>query len=62
MIISESKYYEEANYKEQELYEFKGNPLIEALPLIFLEHEIMEHVSYFPYISEEERMLQKEYR
>lgn len=62
MVIHENKLYEEAEYKEQELYEFKGNPLIEALPPVFREFEIMDHVAYLPYHSDDERQLPKEVR
>lgn len=37
-----------AVYNEQEIIDFKGNPLIEALPPIFSPEEAYEKLSYYP--------------
>ena len=37
-----------AIYKEQELPEYRGNPLIEALPEALTEDEVLLEMSYFP--------------
>lgn len=39
---------EVANYKVQEIIDFKGNPLIEALPNILSPEEAFNGLSYFP--------------
>lgn len=41
-----------AIYKEQELPEYRGNPLIEALPEALTEDEVLLEMSYFPEIDE----------
>lgn len=40
-----------AIYKEQELPEYRGNPLIEALPEALTEDEVLLEMSYFPEIE-----------
>lgn len=37
-----------AIYKEQELPEYRGNPLIEALPEALTEDEVLLEMSLFP--------------
>ena len=44
-----------AIYKEQELPEYRGNPLIEALPEALTEDEVLLEMSYFPEIDEKIR-------
>lgn len=41
-----------AIYKEQELPEYRGNPLIEALPEALTEDEVLLEMSYFHEIDE----------
>lgn len=45
-----------AIYKEQELPEYRGNPLIEALPEALTEDEVLLEMSYFPEIDEKIRL------
>ncbi|VCW49655.1 hypothetical protein BANRA_05400 [Escherichia coli] len=40
-----------AIYKEQELPEYRGNPLIEALPEALTEDEVLLEMSYFPKLT-----------
>lgn len=42
-------------YKEQELEEFRGNPYIEALPLIFTEDDIFKNITVDPVLKKAER-------
>ncbi|NME07802.1 ATP-binding protein [Psychrobacillus sp. BL-248-WT-3] len=44
----------EADYKEQEVMDFQGNPLIEALPPILSPEEAYEALSYLPPFDESE--------
>lgn len=53
---------EKADYKEQLIPEYRGHPLIEALPPIWSEEEVIERLSYFPRFSEAERALPSEIR
>ncbi|WP_308303548.1 hypothetical protein [Bacillus canaveralius] len=43
-----------AVYKEQEVIDFRGNPLIEALPPILSPEEAYENLSYYPPYEEHE--------
>jgi hypothetical protein len=47
---------ERANYKKQEIDEYKNNPFIEALPNIFSEEDVEEKFTLFPQISHEDRI------
>lgn len=47
---------ERANYKKQEIDEYKNNPFIEALPNIFSEDDVEEKFTLFPQISHEDRI------
>lgn len=50
--------YEIADYKEQKISDYAGNPLIEALPPILeSEDEVIDAFYNFPYISDEEKRL-----
>lgn len=52
-----------AEYSEQLISDYKGNPLIEALPQIMTEDEFSAAVAYYPPAAEdEERILNAEYR
>lgn len=53
---------EMADYKEQIISEYKGNPFIEALPPIMTKLEAMDKLAVYPYYDEEERFLEPEYR
>jgi hypothetical protein len=46
-----------ANYKKQEIPEFQGNPIIEALPQIWSREEVEERLSYYPRFSKKMRDL-----
>lgn len=46
-----------ADYKEQEIPEFQGNPTIEALPTIWSREEVEERLSYYPRFSKKMRGL-----
>jgi AAA domain len=46
---------ETAVLHEQEVPEYRGNPLIEALPLIWTRAEVTEKLSHFPPYCEEQR-------
>ncbi|KYC88495.1 hypothetical protein B4102_4027 [Heyndrickxia sporothermodurans] len=48
---------EVANYKQQQVVDFKGNPLIEALPEILSPEEAFDALSYYPDFDEKERFL-----
>ena len=47
---------ERANYKTQELDEYKNNPFIEALPNIFTEEDVVDKFTLFPEISDKDRI------
>ncbi|HBW35898.1 ATP-binding protein [Desulfosporosinus sp. BICA1-9] len=46
-----------AKYTEQAVPDYKGNPLIEALPDIFSEEELFDVLSSYPLYDEDERKL-----
>lgn len=46
-----------AEYKEQEIYEYQGNPLIEALPPIYSQEEVIDRLCMYPPYNKEERYL-----
>lgn len=46
-----------ANYKESEILEYQGNPLIEALPPIYTQEEVIDRLSIYPPYNKEERYL-----
>ncbi|MED3089730.1 ATP-binding protein [Bacillus toyonensis] len=52
----------EAIYSEQVIQDYESNPLIEALPPIFTEDEVIEQISVFPPFDEKERVLNPSYR
>ncbi|MFY3792308.1 ATP-binding protein [Ureibacillus sp. MALMAid1270] len=47
--------FEEANYKEQALYEYSNNPFTEALPPIFSEDEVLDRFKVTPRITEQDK-------
>lgn len=52
----------EAEYKEQVVSEYNGNPFIEALPPIYSMEEVVEHLAVYPSYNEQERLLDKQYK
>jgi hypothetical protein len=46
---------EKATYRDPRIEGYRGNPFIEALPLILTEDEALESLAYYPSYSEEER-------
>lgn len=52
----------EAIYSDQIVQEYESNPLIEALPPIFTEDDVIEQISMFPPFDEKERTLNPNYR
>jgi signal recognition particle GTPase len=51
-----------AMYSEQVIEEYNANPLIEALPPVFTEDNVIEQISVFPPFNEKERQLNSNYR
>ncbi|HBX49101.1 MAG TPA: AAA family ATPase [Clostridiaceae bacterium] len=52
----------EANYKEQVIPDYKGNPLIEALPNLLSPHEVIEKIAVYPEYHKSERQVEGYYR
>ncbi|MEC1894089.1 MAG: hypothetical protein ACQEW2_22250 [Bacillota bacterium] len=52
----------EAIYSDQIVQDYESNPLIEALPPIFTEDDVIEHLSVIPSYDEKERTLNANYR
>lgn len=52
----------EAEYTEQVIKEYGGNPLIEALPPIYNEFDAVENLAVYPNYNPKERLLDKQYR
>jgi len=51
-----------ANYTEQEIPDYKGNPLIETLPPVYFKYDVMKLLTTDPGHNEGERELDAEYR
>nr|WP_148221720.1 ATP-binding protein [Caldicellulosiruptor owensensis] len=51
-----------AEYKEQVVPEYRGNPFIEALPMILSAEEAAERLAYYPPYHPQERNLESHYR
>lgn len=51
-----------AEYKEQLIEEYKGNPFIEALPAIKSKEEVIESLAMYPIYSDAERVLEDHIR
>ncbi|MEQ2529425.1 ATP-binding protein [Bacillaceae bacterium CLA-AA-H227] len=47
-----------AKYKEQEFFEYQNNPLIEALPPIYSQQQVIDQLSLYPSYNSEERYLE----
>ncbi|PRS29083.1 AAA family ATPase [Bacillus sp. RJGP41] len=52
----------DAIYSDQIVQDYESNPLIEALPPIFTEDDVIEQLSVFPPFDEKERTLNPNYR
>lgn len=52
----------DAIYSKQIVQDYESNPLIEALPPIFTEDNVIEQISVFPPFDEKERTLNPSYR
>ena len=50
-----NNYAVEANYKEQLIEEYKGNPFIEALPDIFDKTDVINKIAFYPKFDVKER-------
>ncbi len=46
-----------AEYREQEILKYQGNPLIEALPPIYSQEEVIDRLGMYPPYNKEERNL-----
>lgn len=51
-----------ADYKNQVIEDYKGNPLIEALPEIISKYDTMDQLAVYPYYDHNERNLESHYR
>lgn len=51
-----------ANYSQQIIPDYQGNPLIESLPPILTKWEVSERLAFYPKISEEQKELDSVYR
>lgn len=51
-----------ANYNNQVIEEYKGNPLIEALPPIYSKEEVIAKLSYYPMFDVSEREMESHHR
>jgi 3-deoxy-D-manno-octulosonate 8-phosphate phosphatase KdsC-like HAD superfamily phosphatase len=51
-----------AEYKQQIIEDYIGNPLIEALPSILTKEEVIENIAYYPNYYEKERQLEPHLR
>ncbi|MFZ3580214.1 AAA family ATPase [Virgibacillus sp. DJP39] len=52
----------DAVYSSQIIQDYESNPLIEALPPIFTDEDVIEQISVFPPFDEKERFLNANYR
>jgi hypothetical protein len=52
----------DAVYTEQEVPEYQGNALIEALPPLWPKEEVAQSLSYYPYYNVQQRTLSDEVR
>lgn len=53
---------EEAQYKEQVIPDYRGNPFIEALPEVLAPVEVVEKLAFYPIYNKDERLLDSHYR
>ncbi|NLA83934.1 MAG: ATP-binding protein, partial [Clostridiales bacterium] len=52
----------EAEYKEQVIPDYRGNPFIESLPSLLSTQEVIEKLTFYPQFNKRERQLNKHYR
>lgn len=52
----------EAEYKEQVIPDYRGNPFIEALPNLLAPHEVIEKIAVYPEYHKSERQVEGYYR
>lgn len=57
IVLSNGAIAYKAEYKEQLIEEYKGNPFLEALPKISAREEVIDSLGMYPYYSDEERKL-----
>ena len=62
IVLSSGAIAQLAEYKEQEIEEYKNNPLIEALPPIMDKIEAIDKIALYPAFSESERLLKPHLR
>jgi len=51
-----------AEYKNQEISDYRNNPLIEALPALMDKMEVIDKLTVYPMISDEEKLLKPHLR
>ncbi len=51
-----------AEYKDQAIHDYRGNPFIEALPQLLSPDEVIERISLYPNYNKNERKLDAHYR
>ena len=52
----------EAEYKEQIIPDYRGNPFIESLPNLLSTQEVIERLAFYPEFNKNERLLDSHYR
>ena len=62
MIIPNGSIAVEADYKEQVIPDYRGNPLIEALPNLLSDRESIEKLTFYPRFNKSERLMDSHYR
>lgn len=62
IILENGKEAQLAEYREQVIMDYKGNPLIEALPPILSMEEAFDQLSFLPLYHSSERNLSREHR
>lgn len=62
ILIPGGRYAQVAEYKKASQLDYQNNPLIEALPLLRSENDVVEALSFYPDFSEEERNLPRHER
>ena len=62
VIIPNGSIAVEADYKEQVIPDYRGNPLIEALPNLLSDRESIEKLTFYPRFNKSERLMDSHYR
>lgn len=62
VIIPNGSLAVEAEYKEQIIPDYRGNPFIEALPNLFLPNEVIDKLAFYPEYHRDERQVESYYR